>query len=210
MGIDVGTQLVQAYLQANGYFTVADYPLLEVAKSQQLRSVTDLDMLAVRFAGQFATKQKEKQTKVIGPMVLSPDTALACPQQGTDMIVAEVKQGRARVNPASRNPKVLGAALTRFGCCDPADAERVVSELLQQGHTKLMHGHKIRMVLFASTGESAPAGWHLVHLEQVFIFLDKLLHQHQFRWRATDFHDPALAWLALLQKSKLSLQTHSG
>ncbi len=209
MGIDVGTQLVQAYLQANGYFTVADYPLVEVAKSQVVRSVTDLDMLAFRFAGQSVDSGKSKQQKVVGPMVLTPDAALRCPQQGTDMIVAEVKQGRARVNSASRNPRVLEAALSRFGCCEPGDANRVVSELLQHGQTRVMHGHKIRMVLFASSGERAPAGWHLVYLEQVFMFLDQLLREHQSNWRSIDFHDPALAWLSLLQKSKLSLQIDS-
>ncbi|NIN58529.1 MAG: hypothetical protein GTN56_01635 [Xanthomonadales bacterium] len=124
----------------------------------------------------------------------------------TDMIVAEVKRGLARPNPASRNPKVLGAALSRFGCCSSEDSETVVQDLLQKGTAMGSHGHAIRMVLFASHGDRAPSGWHLVYLADVFLFLEKLLLRHREQWQSADFHDPALSWLSLIHKCRLSLK----
>ena len=67
------------------------------------------------------------------------------------MIVAEVKQGLARVNPATRNRQALEAALARFGCCNAASAPKVVGTLLQRGKSVGESGHIMRMVLFAST-----------------------------------------------------------
>ncbi len=122
------------------------------------------------------------------------------------MIVAEVKQGKARVNPASRKPDVLAAILSRFGCCDPDEATPLAQTLLKHGRALGMHGHVIRMLLFASQGERAPDGWHLIHLGDVWKFLEKFLRQHPKRWQATDFHDPALAWLAMMGKCQLSFR----
>ena len=49
--MDTAVALVQAYLNANGYFTVVEYPVVEALRNQPARSVTDLDVLAFRFAG---------------------------------------------------------------------------------------------------------------------------------------------------------------
>jgi hypothetical protein len=49
--VDTSVALVQAYLHINGYFTVAEYPVLEAHRSDHARTVTDLDILAFRFTG---------------------------------------------------------------------------------------------------------------------------------------------------------------
>ena len=48
--MDTSVALVQAYLHVNGYFTVAEYPVVEEFRGEHARSVTDLDILAFRFA----------------------------------------------------------------------------------------------------------------------------------------------------------------
>lgn len=78
--------------------------------------------------------------------------ALAAPANGTDMMVAEIKQARAQVNPGSRNRQVLAAAMTRFGCCDANEAPSLVQALLQRGRAQGTTGHVLRMVLFAPRG----------------------------------------------------------
>ncbi len=206
MSVDCGTELVQAYLQANGYFTVVDYPLVEFTEARPPRSVTDVDLLAVRFPGHDSSHAGSAGRRVRGPVASRPDPMLACPRDRTDMIVAEVKRGLARPNPASRNPKVLEAALTRFGCCNTEDSETVVRALLRNGSAVGSHGHIIRMVLFASHGEHAPAGWHLVYLADAILFLEKFLQHHRGQWQSADFHDPALAWLSLVHKCRLTLR----
>ena len=49
--MDTAVALVQAYLHLNGYFTVAEYPVLDDTPDGQVRTVTDLDILAYRFPG---------------------------------------------------------------------------------------------------------------------------------------------------------------
>ena len=49
--MDNAVALVRAYLHVNGYFTVTEYPVLEAARHGGYRTVTDLDVLAVRFPG---------------------------------------------------------------------------------------------------------------------------------------------------------------
>ncbi len=206
--MDVGTQLVQAYLHVCGYFTATEYPLVESLGDQAPRTLTDIDMLAVRLARPVGNAARRARVSVTGPVVVEPDPALACPADGTDMIVAEIKQGRAQVNPGARNHKVLAAALTRFGCCAAAEAPGLVQTLLSRGRAQGETGHVIRMVLFASRGERAPGGWHWVHLDHVFRYLEDYLQQEQRVLGGVDLRDPALGWLSLLRKCELTLNAH--
>jgi hypothetical protein len=209
--VDAATKLVQAYLHINGYFTAAEYPLVDLKQGEPPRIVTDIDMLAMRFGRAMKVGAKEengmKRERIQGPMAVHTDPALKCREDQTDMIVAEIKQGLARVNSAARNPRVLGAALTRFGCCDSVEAPRLVERLLQHGQTHDQNGHQIRMVVFASRGEQAPKGWHWVHLNNVFMFLDRYLRTERQDLEKVELLDPALGWLSLLQKCQLTLES---
>lgn len=203
--MDVATHLVQAYLHVNGYFTTVDYPLVEQLLHQPPRTLTDVDMLAVRLDGREGDSDGTRKPRVSGPTVPKVDPALKVPTGHTDMIVAEIKQGRARINPASRTRGMLGAALARFGCCPTRMAPDLVRSLLQHGQAQADNGHVIRMVLFASQGERAPNGWHWVHLDHVFRFLDDYLRREQKVLGHVDLRDPALAWLSLMRKCGLSI-----
>ena len=88
-------------------------------------------------------------------MTAHTDPVLECPNDRTDMIVAEVNQGRAQVNAGSRNRHALAAALARFGCCKSSEAPSLVQALLQHGRAQGESHHIVRMVLFASSGERA-------------------------------------------------------
>lgn len=203
--MDVSTTLVKAYLQLNGYFTATEYPLIEHDRRRGSRPLTDIDLLAVRFDRGDGTRRRRSAPKVSGPVTERPDPALQCPDGNIDMIVGEIKQGRAQVNPAARKHRVLAGALARFGCCSADEAHAVVETLLRDGSARAAHGHTVRMVLFASRGERAPSGWHWIHLDQVFRFLDQYLRDAKATLRGVDFRDPALAWLSLLDKCDLRI-----
>lgn len=207
--MDVSTQLVQAYLRVNGYFTTTEYPLVESRRARPPRVLTDIDMMAVRFPRQTmsAPTGNRNKVRVTGPVATQCDPVLGSPTDTTDMIVAEIKQGRAQVNPGSRDPKVLAAALTRFGCCNEEEAASLVEALLRRGRARCESQHVIRMVLFASHGASAPRGWHWVHLGHVIHYLDSYLHRHHGELAGVDHHDPALGWLSLLHKCKITLDS---
>ncbi len=207
--MNASTSLVQAYLHANGYFTATDYPLIETVPDNAPRALTDIDMLAVRFARSMPPHDKRSlldTSEVTGPVTVQADPQLDCPADHTDMIVAEVKQGKAQVNPGARNRHALAATLTRFGCCNATEAPKLVRALLQDGRVLAANGHVIRMVLFASRGDRAPRGWHWVHLDGVVQFLDAFLREDGSALGAVDLHDPALNWLSLLHKCGFSLQ----
>ncbi len=183
---------------------------MEARRDGVSRTLTDVDMLAVRFSHPVHRSSvggaQKGPARVSGLVATHPDPVLASPADRTDMIVAEVKQGRAQVNPAARNHQVLAAALARFGCCDAAEAPALVQALIQNGRARGDNGHEIRMVLFASRGDRAPRGWHWVHLDHVLLFLDDYLRSAGDAFGGVDLHDPAHGWLTLQHKCGLRLQ----
>lgn len=152
--MDTAVGLVQAYLRVNGYFTVAEYPVLDATGPGGPRTITDLDILAVRL---------HRAPGASGTVDAPLDPALGA-GGGADMIVGEVKEGRPHPNPAMRDPAVLEAAFTRFGCCAPTDAARLVAELLETGRTVAPEGRTIRTVVFGNPTSPPGAGapWHTV------------------------------------------------
>lgn len=202
---DPATQLVRAYLHINGYFTATEYPLVEKRRGSAPRSVTDIDLLAIRYGHRTADAAAlgGSGQSIVGPVVESVDPILACDDPATDMILGEIKQGHAHVNAGARNLNALAATLYRFGCCPAGRATHMARQLVQRGSVTNDAGHRIRMVLFASRGESRPHGWHLVHLGHVFGFLQDYLQTEGAALSATQLLDPALGWLALLKKCDL-------
>ena len=80
--MDTAVGLVQAYLRVNGYFTVAEYPVLDATGPGGPRTITDLDILAVRL---------HRAPGASGTVDAPLDPALGA-GGGADMIVGEVKE----------------------------------------------------------------------------------------------------------------------
>ena len=197
--MDTAVALVQSYLHINGYFTVTEYPLLETRSGTGVRMRTDLDLLAVRFPG--AGREHAHQPN--GDVAYEPDPALGCPAHQPDMLVAEVKEGRAEFNAASRDPSVLAAALRRFGCCHDHDAHDVVRTLLTRGTAHTACGHRVRLVAFGGSGRNGP--WRVITLDHVIDFLRQYLDERWPVLRHAVFKDPTLSLLAVLQKTGASI-----
>ena len=200
--MDTAVALVQDYLNVNGYFSVVEYPVLEAYRNGRARSVTDLDVLAVRFSGAGHEVIRGKGRSPMGGHEFEPDPALGCPPDRPDMIVGEVKEGAARFNSATRDPEVLGVALARFGCCDRKQGPELARRLLARGHVDTPSGHTVRMVAFgtvAASDESAHR-WHAVSMRHVVEFLRNYLRDHWEVLRHAQISDPALGVLALLEK----------
>ena len=202
--MDSSVALVQAYLHVNGYFTVAEYPVLEAFRAQHARSVTDLDILAFRFASAGHDVIRGRGRRPLGGRTLAPDPILGCSQDRPDMIVGEVKEGAARLNPAMRNPLVLEVALARFGCSPPEDAPALARQLLAEGHATTAAGHAIRMIAFGDipdTDRQAP--WSTIPMGHIVHFLRSYLREHWDVLRHAQIRDPALGMLALMEKLRV-------
>lgn len=201
--MDNAVVLVRAYLHVNGYFTVTEHPVLEASRHHGFRTVTDLDVLAFRFPG--AGRQLhgvEVNAPGRGALRFEPDPALGVPGDCADMLVAEVKEGRARFNEAMRDPAALEAALARFGCCAPEHARGLAHEVLGRGRATLPNGHEVRLAVFASTTESpGRPGALVIGLGHVVRFLQDYLREHWALLRHAQLKDPVLGFLATLEKA---------
>ena len=129
--MDTAVALVETYLRVNGYFTVTEYPVIEAARAGGYRTVTDMDILAVRFPQAKHVIRHETNATGRDSTGFAPDPALDVTSDRIDMIIGEVKEGRAELNRAARDPNVLTSVLTRFGCCSHKQAPALVKHLLQ-------------------------------------------------------------------------------
>lgn len=198
--MDNAVALVQAYLQVNGYFTVAEYQVLEAEGRGPARTVTDLDILAFRFAGASHTTVDGSHITPLSSGAHSVDPLLGCSEGAPDMIVGEVKEGPARFNGATRDPAVLEVALARFGCCSTWDASSLVRTLLRDGYVVAPGGHVVRLVAFGATTETAMWRWKAVSMRHIVEYLRSYLRTHWDVLRHAQIRDPALGVLALIEK----------
>ena len=197
--MDNAVALVEAYLRVNGYFTVAEYPVLEAARDGRFRAVTDLDILAFRFprAGRLITGQ--------GPgrnghrFEIDPELGVAV--EDADMIIGEVKEGRGRLNAAARDTEVLEAALLRFGCVSEGETARVVEEIVRAGTATLVSGHRVRLVIFASLPDDGERSVPTIRLGHIVGFLQSYLREHWEALHTAEFKDPVFGFLAMLEKA---------
>lgn len=143
--MDHAVSIVEAYLQINGYFTVAEFPVIESLASGQYATATDLDILAIRFpgAGWLVPGHSDE-------ILFAPDPVLGVSADQSDMLIGEVKKGRAEFNRAIRNPDVLRTVIVRFGCCAPEHLADVANELVRKGCAVTPTGHRVRLMAFGS------------------------------------------------------------
>lgn len=201
--MDNAVGIVQAYLRINGYFTVAEYPIVEQTESGVYRSVTDMDILAIRFPRARQLISRERAGRRPGGPSFSPDPALGPFDGGIDMIIGEVKEGRAELNRAARDPDVLAAALTRFGCCGHQDVHGVVQELHRCGHATTAPGHLIRLIVFGGVpGEATNNSFQTIYLGHILEFIRAYLRLHWEVFQHAQFKDPVLAFLKLDERTK--------
>ncbi len=206
--MDNAVALVQSYLHLNGYFTVTELPVIETGRSGIHRTATDIDVLAFRFrdATRLVPRHGSSSTNDIAINELDP--ALGITEGEADMLVGEVKEGKATLNRGATQPAVLRAALTRFGCCSGEHAEGLVSDLIQSGETRTEHGHRIRLVAFGSTsGDGHAQRCHVVLLNHIIQYLDGYLQRHWSTLRVAEFKEPSLAFLGMLKKAGIPLRS---
>jgi len=197
--MDHAVGLVQAYLQLNGYFTSAEYPII-AGTARNVRTITDIDILAFRFPSGEPMRQGGKKTRA-GLDVSMLDPGLAVPESSIDMIVGEVKEGRVGINTGIRDPDVLNTVINRFG--ELADSGRVVQELLRTGIAQIPPASSVRLIAFGSfpPGSEVPP-CRIISLGHVLTYLQSYVHRHWHMLRHLQFKDPAFGFLMTLEKAR--------
>ena len=198
--MDHAVALVQAYLQLNGYFTSAEYPIIAGTARSGFRTLTDIDILAFRFpSGEPMARHGRKAPK--GLDVTGLDPGLAVPAGSIDMIIGEVKEGRVGINTGIRDPDVLKTVVNRFG--EVGDADNVVHHLLKSGTAHIPPSFSVRLIAFGSFPPGAPVPpCRIISLGHVLSFLQSYVHKHWDMLRHLQFKDPAFGFLMTLEKAR--------
>jgi hypothetical protein len=198
--MDHAVALVQAYLQLNGYFTSAEYPIIASAGRNGFRTITDIDILAFRFpSGEPLVSSNRAEPK--GLDISGLDSGLAVPTEKIDMVIGEVKEGRVGINMGIRDPEVLRTVINRFG--QVGDPDQVVQQLLRTGVAEIPPSYTVRLIAFGSfpPGEEVPP-CRIISLGHVLQFLQGYVRKHWHMLRHLQFKDPAFGFLMTLEKAR--------
>jgi hypothetical protein len=197
--MDTAVALVQAYLYANGYFTITEYPILEQIGTGTPRTVTDIDVLAVRFPGAGAINESQSTSGIN----LEPDPRLDLSDEMIDVIIAEVKEGAAELNKSARDPAVLTAVCGRIGRISPEIAEDIVADLIATGTAIHPAGIRLRQMVFASrppNTRKVPYTW--ISHGHITIWMRNQIREHWDTIKTVQSKDPALGFMLLREKAE--------
>ncbi len=199
--MNAGVALVRAYLRLNGYLTLDEVPIsLPDEETGGYRTHTDLDIVAVRFPC-VRMGFPDRHGRIAEP--LAPDPNLATPTDAIDVIIGEVKEGRATLNRAVRSPATLRLGLARIGLCDPAELEAAAEALTRQADFRLDADRpmrEIRLVAFGMGTSRRTDSHYVVSLRDVEAFVERVMEEgHELLLPAT-ISDPVLGLLHLANK----------
>lgn len=202
--MNAGVRLTQSYLYLNGYFTVTELPVIRQGRGGQYREVTDLDLLGIRYprAEWVVPRGRPGEGR---DLRIRSDPLLVQDREVVDVIIAEVKEGKARINDTLRTRDALQTALRRVGCCPEALLDRKTEELQQVGSAELA-GHeagiptRIRLVAFGAGESGVRDGFEVISLQHVARFIDELLDRYHDVLTPADLGATPLGLLHLLRK----------
>jgi len=198
--MDHAVALVQAYLQLNGYFTSAEYPIIARAGRNGAQMITDVDILAFRFPTGLPAPGRRRQPH--GLDVSEVDPGLGVTPESVDMIIGEVKEGRVGINTGFRDPAVLKVVISRL-VPNAGEEERSVDDLLATGSAMLGAGYIVRLIAFGAfpPGSEVPP-CRIISLGHVLDYLQLYVRKHWNVLRHLQFKDPAFGFLMTLEKAR--------
>jgi hypothetical protein len=185
--MDNAVALVRAYLQLNGYFTITEYPVVRRLSGGVMRTLTEIDVAAFHLPG--------------GEPDFAADPALRVPADKSDLIIGEVKEGRAVINEAANDPDVIAKVLRRFGRSTATEAQRNARALLSNGRTETSGGMQVRLVAFGSSSDEA-SPYLKIMLSDVVAYVDRYISENWEVVRAAGSRDPVFGVMVLLAKAR--------
>ena len=167
---------------------------MQVTERHGYRTATDLDVLAVRLP--HAAELVPGRHAHARDVLLSQDARLDIDPDHTDILIAEVKRGRAKINEGYHDPEVLRFALRRTGCCPPEMIDVHTSTLARVGSlaTRTADGHRCRIRIATFAGESTPLAGGILNLglAHCLAFIRERLAAYDAQLRGAYFRDPVI------------------
>lgn len=201
--MNAGVDLVQAYLHLNGYFTITELPVIRHTR-QGYEEVTDLDILAVRFPWSHFTVPGGRPGPEDDLSLVLDHALVAEGETEVDVIIGEVKEGKARINDALRLPDALFTAVRRVGCVREGELGSVVDDLRQHGRAEARGGkgmrYLFRIVAFGEGKSERRSHYEVISLAHVAAFVESYLDRYHAVLNPADLPETALGILHLLRK----------
>lgn len=202
--MDHAVALVQAWLHLNGYLTVTEYPVLEEDGVGGVRALTDVDLVALRLAG--AGGLAPVRPGRPGAHGFQPGPVLGGHAEAAELLIIEVKEGRADLNRGAQDPRVLRSVLARFGCCPTEALDGTVASLRRRGEALLPSGLRVRLVAFGSlVGGTGRIRYLQVALGHVVQALESHLTRHWELLRHAQARNPAFGLMLTMEKARRGL-----
>ena len=207
--MDIAVNLVENYLRLTGYLTLSEFEVQRRDKRGRFKTVTDIDIMGLRMPGDVYIGDPHREADC--EMLLIDDPVLELERDTIDVIVGEVKQGQAELNPGIKDHGVLHSLLRRVEWLYGDDLGEVIRGLQQQGIHRgdSRGGARIRTRLVAF-GRSPFSNLNTVSLSHMITTLLDFFEEHEDAFRPIQFREPAPAFLSLLLKSGFDVQKERG
>ncbi|MDJ0663802.1 MAG: hypothetical protein QNJ75_04530 [Acidimicrobiia bacterium] len=203
--MDIAVNLVENYLRLTGYLTLSEFEVQRRDERGRYKTVTDIDIMGVRMPGDVSRGDGNRDGDC--EMLLIDDPVLELERDTIDVIIGEVKQGQAELNPGIKDHGVLHSLLRRIEWLYSDDLGSVIRALQQQGlhRGEGKGGAKVRTRLVAF-GRSSFSNQSTISLSHMITTLLEFFEEHEEASRPIQFREPAPAFLSLLLKSGFDVQ----
>ena len=198
--MDIAVNLVENYLRLTGYMTLSEFEVQRRDEKGRFKTVTDIDIMAIRFPGDVYLGDPHRPAD--SELLVIQDPALELADDTIDVIIGEVKQGRAELNPGIKDHGVLHSMLRRVEWVYDTDISEVIEGLQQDGvhMAPARGGGRIRTRLVAF-GRSRHSNTNTLALGHIVTMMLEFFEKHEDAFRPIQFREPAPAFLRLLLKS---------
>lgn len=198
--MDIAVNLVENYLRLTGYMTLSEFEVQRRDKKGRFKTVTDVDVMGIRFPGEIYLGDPHREADC--ELLVIDDPVLGLEPDTIDIIVGEVKQGNAELNPGIKDHAVLHSMLRRVEWVYDEPVEQVIQGLQQEGaHSAPGRGGgrvRTRLVAF---GRSRFSNQNTIALGHIVTTMLDFFEEHEDAFRPIQFREPAPAFLRLLLKS---------
>jgi hypothetical protein len=205
--MDIAVNLVENYLRLTGYLTLSEFEVQRRDSKGGFKTVTDIDIMAMRMPGDVYLG--DPHTERDAELLLIDDPALELEPDCVDVIIGEVKQGTAELNPGIKDHAVLHSMLRRIEWIYDEPLEMVVDSLQRDLiHWSPARGDgriRTRLVAF---GRADTSNLNIVSLSHVVTTMLGFFEDHEAAFRPIQFREPAPAFLRLLLKSGFDIEKH--
>lgn len=198
--MDIAVNLVENYLRLTGYMTLSEFEVQRRDKKGRFKTVTDIDVMGIRFPGDVYIGDPHKPADC--EMLVIDDPVLELEDETIDVIVGEVKQGQAELNPGIKDHGVLHSMLRRVEWIYQDGIDDVITGLQRDGiHRSPSKGGGIVRTRLVAFGRSHFSDLNTVALGHIVTTMLDFFEEHEDAFRPIQFREPAPAFLSLLLKS---------